>query len=55
MLIKFSTILKMDEAHNMYPNLNDQQPFRLNKVSEVRDCFIADIRERELMSKKISD
>ena len=55
MLIKFWTILKMDEAHNMYPNLNDQQPFRLNKISEVRDCFIADIRERELMSKKISN
>ena len=45
----------MDEAHNMYPNLNDQQSFRLNKISEVRDCFIADIRERELMSKKISN
>ena len=45
----------MDEAHNMYPNLNDQQLFRLNKISEVRDCFIADIRERELMSKKISN
>ena len=38
------------EAPNIYPNLNDQQ-FRLNKISEVRDYFIADIRERELMSK----
>ena len=38
---------------SIYPNLNDQQ-FRLNKISEVRDYFIAEIRERELMSKKLS-
>ena len=24
----------MDEAPNMYPNLNDQQQFRLNKINE---------------------
>ena len=29
------------EVHNIYPNLNDQQQFRLNKISEVRDYFIA--------------
>ena len=34
-----------------YPNLNDQQQFRLNKISEVTDYFIGEIRERELMSK----
>ena len=33
------------EAPNVYPNLNDQQ-FRLNKISEVRDYFIAEIREK---------
>ena len=33
----------------MYRNLNDQQPIRLNKISEVGDCFIAEIRKRELM------
>ena len=38
---------------NIYPNLNDQQ-FRLNKISEVIDYFIAEIRERELMSKRLS-
>ena len=32
------------EVHNIYPNLNDQQQFRLNKVSEVRDYFIVEIR-----------
>ena len=35
------------------PNLNNQQ-FRLNKISEIEDYFIAEIRERELMSKKLS-
>ena len=44
----------MDEAHNIYPNLNDQQQFRLNKVNEVKDYFIAEIKERELMSKRLS-
>ena len=38
---------------NIYPNWNDQQ-FRLNKISEVRDYFIGEINERELMSKRLS-
>ena len=33
---------------NIYSNLNDQQQFRLNKISEVRDYFIVEIREIEL-------
>ena len=46
------------ETPNMYPNLssnisNDQQ-FRLNKISEIKDHFIAEIKERELMSKNLS-
>ena len=50
----------MDEcnSHCMYPNLianisNDQQ-FRLNKINEIKDYFIAEIRERELMTKNLS-
>ena len=50
----------MDEcnSHCMYPNLsattsNDQQ-FRLNKINEIKDYFIAEIRERELKSKNLS-
>ena len=39
---------------DMYPNSNDQQQSRLNKISEVRDYFIAEIRERELMSERLS-
>ena len=36
----------MVEAPKMYPNLNDQQQFRLNRISEVKDYFIAEIKER---------
>ena len=56
MMIKFLTILKMVECNSphIYPDFNDQQQFRLNKISEVRDYFIAEIRERELMSKTLS-
>ena len=34
-------------------NLNNQQ-FRLNKISEIEYYFIAETKERELMSKKLS-
>ena len=34
-------------------NLNNQQ-FRLNKISEIEDSFITEIKERELMSKRLS-
>ena len=42
---------------NMYPNLNktslsDQQQFRLNKTDQIKDYFVTEIKERELMSKK---
>ena len=30
----------MGEASNMYPNLNDQQQFRLNKINEVKDYLL---------------
>ena len=42
----------MVEATNMYPNLNDQQQFRLNKINEIKDYFIAKIREEELINNK---
>ena len=43
----------MGEAHNTYPNLNYQQQFRLNKINDVKDYFIAEIKERELTSKNL--
>ena len=43
---------------NMFPNLNanisNDQQFRLNKINEIKDYFIAEIKERELMSKRLS-
>ena len=46
------------ETPNMYPNLSVplsyQQQFRLNKVNEIRDYFVAEIKETELMSKILS-
>ena len=48
---------------NIYPNLNatplnanisNEQQFRLNKINEIKDYFLAKIRERELISKNIS-
>ena len=40
------------EAPNVYPNLNNQQ-FILNKINEIKEYFIAEIKERELMSKRL--
>ena len=60
----------MDDFHeipNMYPNLsaplnvprsatllNDEQHFRLNKINEIKDCFVAEMKETERMSKRLS-
>ena len=38
----------------IYPNQNDQQQFRLNKISEIKDDFVAEIKEKESMSKSLS-
>ena len=52
-----------NKTPNIYPNLNaiplnanisNEQQFRLNKINEIKDYFIAEIRERELMSKNLS-
>ena len=47
------------ERSNIYRNINeislsDQQHFRLNKINEIKDYFVAEITERELMSKRLS-
>ena len=42
------------ETRNIYPNLNDQEQFRLNKINEIKDYFVVDSKERELMSKRFS-
>ena len=46
------------EANKVYPNLSstlsDDQQFGLNKINEITDYFVAEIKERELMSKRLS-
>ena len=42
------------ETPNTYPNLNDQQQFRLNKTNKIKSYFLADIKERELMGKRLN-
>ena len=34
--------------------LNDQQQFRLNKINEIKDYFVAEIKERDLTSITLS-
>ena len=47
------------EKPNVCPNLsatplNDQRKVRLNKINEIKDYFVVEIKERELMSKRLS-
>ena len=42
------------KSPNIYPNISDDQQFRLNKINEIKDYFIAEIREREIRSKNLS-
>ena len=50
--------IRLKHLINVYPldaiPFNDQQQFRLNKTNEIKDYFIAEIKERELMSKRVS-
>ena len=55
----FNYFLKMAEYNsaetpNICPNLNDQQQFRINKINEIKDYFVAEIKERKLMGKRLS-
>ena len=46
-----------NKTPNIYPNLNaipsNEQQFRLNKINEIKDYFLVEIRERELISKNL--
>ena len=47
------------ETPNMYPKLsatllNNEQYFRQNKINKIKDYSVAEIQERELMSKRLS-
>ena len=47
-----------NKTPNIYPNLSaipsNEQQFRLSKINEIKDYFLAEIRESELISKNIS-
>ena len=38
------------ETHNIHPNLvvplSDQQQFRLNKINEIKDYLVAEIKKK---------
>ena len=53
-ILKMVELNNSHETHNKYPNLNNQQQSRLNKINEIKDDFVTDIKERELMSKRLS-
>ena len=47
----------MTECSNINTNLSatplsNQQQFRLNNINKIKDYFVAEIKERELMSKR---
>ena len=41
------------ECNSVETSNSDNQQFRLNKINEIKDYFIAVIKERELMSKRV--
>ena len=47
-----------NKTSNIYPNLDavpsNEKQFRLNKINENKDDFLAEIRKRELISKNLS-
>ena len=47
-----NSALEFIKVHSIYSDLNDQM-FRMNKINEIKDYFIVEICERELMSKRI--
>ena len=42
------------ECNSIETSNLDNQQFRLNKINEIKDYFIAEIKERVLMSKRLS-
>ena len=51
--VEYNSIESIEHNSIDISNLSNQQ-FRLNKISQIEDYFIAEIKERELMGKKLS-
>ena len=47
-----------NKTSNIYPslaaNISNEQQFRLNKINEIKNYFLPEIKERELISKNVS-
>ena len=43
-----------NKTQNLSPTLWNNQQFRLNRINRIRDYFVAKIKERELISKRLS-
>ena len=52
-MVEINSIESIEHNSIDISNLNNQQ-FRLNKISEIENYFVTEIKERELMSKKLS-
>ena len=52
-MVECNSIESTEDNSTDTSNLNDQQ-FRLNKIGEIEGYVIREIKERELMSKKLS-
>ena len=48
----------LNKTPNIYPSLatdlSNEQQFRLDKIKEIKNYFLAEIRERELISKNLT-
>ena len=42
-----------NKTPNIYSNILNEQQFRLHKINEIKDYFLVEIRERELISKNL--
>ena len=43
-----------DKTPSIYPNISNEHQFRINKINEIKDYFLAGIREKKLISKNFS-
>ena len=43
-----------NKTPSIYPNISNENQFRINKINEIKDYFLAGIREKKLISKNFS-
>ena len=54
MFKKWLNLILMKYITYIHTFSNDQQQFRLKQINEIKDYFIAEIKESELLSKRLS-